>query len=142
MYAGLVLLATEVCGFTLGSRWRVHAGRRGAVHPGAPPRAARGGPPVQPGPLRRRPDVAAFAARLQGRGGPGSVHADLAGAAQQALEPAHLRCGSAPGKRASGLAHRGVDQRHQARLLVVVGRGEQHAADQRAGLAEQAARLG
>ena len=35
---------------------RVHARGGGAVHSAAPARTAGGGPPVQPGPLRRRPD--------------------------------------------------------------------------------------
>ncbi len=55
VYAGLVLLATQVLKFhSTVAVAALHAGRGGAVQPGAPAGAARRGPPVQPGPLRRR----------------------------------------------------------------------------------------
>ena len=66
LYAGLVLLATEVLS--------VHIpGRGGGLHAGRPPRCSTrcgagcsgGGQAVQPGPLRRRPDGGRVRARLK-----------------------------------------------------------------------------
>ena len=54
VYAGLVLLAQEVLRFSSPVAVAiVHPGRGGAVQPGPAAGAARGGPAVQPGPLRR-----------------------------------------------------------------------------------------
>ena len=49
---------------------RVHPGRGGAVQPGPAAGAACGGPAVQPGPLRRRPDRDGVRRPAAGRGGP------------------------------------------------------------------------
>ena len=52
VYAGLVLLATRVLSVPHpGGGGCRHAGRRGAVQPGAAAGAAGGGPAVQPGPV-------------------------------------------------------------------------------------------
>jgi hypothetical protein len=72
VYGGLVLLATHVLSTPHpGGRGRLHAGRGRAVQPGAEPGAARGGPAVQPGPVRRRPDRGGVRGPAEGRGGPG-----------------------------------------------------------------------
>jgi hypothetical protein len=66
VYAGLVLLATR----TLSVRGCRHAGRGGAVQPRTPARAARGGPALQPRPLRRRPDRDGVRGPAERRGRP------------------------------------------------------------------------
>ncbi len=72
LYAGLVLLATQVLSITSPvAVAALHTGRGGAVQPAAPARAAGGGPPVQPGPLRRRPDRRRLRRPAPGRGRPG-----------------------------------------------------------------------
>ena len=72
VYAGLVLLATQVFRFhsavAVAAR---HAGRGGAVQSSAAAGAAGGGPAVQPRPVRRRPDrcgVRGAAERRRGSG--------------------------------------------------------------------------
>ena len=68
LYAGLVLLATQVRGSIPGSGRRSHACSSGVVQPAAAAGSADGGPAVQPGPLRRRPDGCRLRGRAQGRG--------------------------------------------------------------------------
>jgi hypothetical protein len=53
--SGAVALVPVAIGIAV-LRYRLHAGRRGSVHPGTAAGAEPGGPAVQPGPVRRRPD--------------------------------------------------------------------------------------
>jgi hypothetical protein len=75
----------------LGLGGRVYAGGGGAVQPAATAGAAHGGPAIQPGPLRRRPDCGRFRRPAQGRGRPGlGPHRPGSGGAGDARTRARL----------------------------------------------------
>ena len=91
LYAGLVLLATEVLKFS--SPVAVAASTLvagGAVQSRPAAGAARRGPAVQPGPLRRRADGDGVRARLQDAVDTDAVRADLTGLVHTALAPTHV----------------------------------------------------
>ena len=79
------------------------------VQPAAPARAAGGGPPVQPGPLRRRPDRRRFAARLRDAVDLDAVRSDLLTVVNTASSTAHISVWAGPCSPAVGPSG-GADQ--------------------------------
>ena len=102
LYAGLVLLATQVLRFHARWRWRFHAGRRGVFSP----LRHRVQHAVDRRFNRARYDadrtVTAFAVRLQDRVELGAVRTDLLNVVNAALEPAHLSVWTAPAADGAG----------------------------------------